>query len=53
MAVRITDFCVQLVTTMPEVPAPAPKAAFAVDFVTAELPYGEWALLVLQRHFVT
>jgi hypothetical protein len=48
---RVTDFRAELVTTVPERrgPAgarpPAPKVAFTVDLVTAELPYGEWALL--------
>jgi hypothetical protein len=48
---RVTDFRAELVTMVPERrgPAgahpPAPKAAFTVDLVTAELPHGEWALL--------
>jgi CHAT domain len=48
---RVTDFCAELVITVPERrgPAgahpPAPKVAFTVNLVTAELPYGEWALL--------
>jgi CHAT domain len=49
---RVTDFRTELVTTVPEPRGPAagaqplaPKVAFTVDLVTAELPYGEWAAL--------
>ena len=49
---RDSDFQAELVTTVPERrgPAaeahpPAPKVAFTVGLVTAELPCGEWALL--------
>ena len=49
---RDSDFQTELVTTVPERrgPAPgaqpsAPKVAFTIDLVTAELPYGEWTLL--------
>jgi CHAT domain len=49
---RDGDFQAELVATVPERRGPepeaqprAPKVAFTVDLVTAELPYGEWALL--------
>jgi len=49
---RDSDFQAALVTTVPErrgsasgAQPPAPEVAFTIDLVTAELPYGEWALL--------
>lgn len=49
---RITDFRADLVTkpaevraSRPDAQAPALEVAFGADFVTADLPYGEWSSL--------